>query len=165
VRVGPRGGSMTWDRLRHRRVSIESFHGQDAALVKGLDGIAYYALLADLEELDRSPSAGLEGAAANGTLLRVPRSLPSPAKRFDRHVAPDGSEWIFDQPRNPDGSYASDDESTEVVESKLAWYPCQGPEVKAEHRPVISQESAPALLLHEAGGEGDVDLEGATGGS
>jgi hypothetical protein len=156
---------VTWDSARHRPVSVESLHGRDAALVRGLDGIAYYALLADLGEPEEAePLAAPGQAPTREVALRAFRPLPSPAKRFDRCVAPDGSEWIFDQPRNLDGSYASDDETTEAIESRLAWYPCKGSEVKAEHRPVIAQESAPPLLLHETGGEGDIDLEGATGG-
>jgi hypothetical protein len=142
---------MTWDRAKHRQVSIESLHGQDGALVKGLDGIAYYALLADLEDsAEASPSPAPEQVPVQEAALKAFRMFPSPARRFDRYVTPDGSEWIFDQPRNPDGSYASDDESTEIVESRLDWYRCQGPEMKAEHRPILSKGS-PTLEAEAAG--------------
>jgi len=129
---------MIWDRAKHRQVSVESLHGQGGALVKGLDGIVYYALLADLEDpAEGAPSLPPEQAPVQEATLKVPHLFPSPAKRFDRWKAPDGSEWIFDQPRNPDGSYASNDESTEIIESRLEWYRCQGPEVKAKHRPIL----------------------------
>lgn len=42
-------------------------------------------------------------------------------RRGDRWRAPDGSIWIYDQPRNPDGTYRSDDPSTPLRESALGW--------------------------------------------
>ena len=141
---------MTWDGARHRQVSVESFHGRDGALVRGLDGIPYYALLADLENLaETTPSPEPGRASAHGVAQKTPHPFPRPAKRFDRWKAPDGSEWIFDQPRNPDGSYASDDEGTEIVESRLDWYEPQGDEVKAEHRPAPGGEP-PTLEIEVA---------------
>lgn len=49
--------------------------------------------------------------------------VPTDPKRFDTFTAPDGTKWIFDQPRNPDGTYASNDPLTPEIESALAWYP------------------------------------------
>jgi hypothetical protein len=48
---------------------------------------------------------------------------PSSPARFDEWTAPDGSVWIYDQPRNTDGTYVSDDPDTEQVESALQWVP------------------------------------------
>jgi hypothetical protein len=46
---------------------------------------------------------------------------PWSPRRFDRWRAPDGTVWIYDQPRNPDGTYRSDDLSTLQRESALGW--------------------------------------------
>jgi hypothetical protein len=46
---------------------------------------------------------------------------PWSPRRFDRWRAPDGTIWIYDQPRNPDGTYRSDDLSTLQRESALGW--------------------------------------------
>jgi hypothetical protein len=51
--------------------------------------------------------------------------LPKP-RRFDRWRAPDGTVWVYDQPRNPDGTYRSDDTSTPERESQLTWMPEAG---------------------------------------
>lgn len=48
---------------------------------------------------------------------------PESPERFMRWTAPDGSKWIYDQPRNPLGQYVSDDPATETVESALQWLP------------------------------------------
>lgn len=50
---------------------------------------------------------------------------PNPV-RFERFTGLDGSEWIYDQPRNADGTYMSDDPETEVVESVMGWFPVGG---------------------------------------
>jgi hypothetical protein len=42
-------------------------------------------------------------------------------RRGDRWRAPDGTIWIYDQPRNSDGTYRSDDPSTPQSESALRW--------------------------------------------
>lgn len=42
-------------------------------------------------------------------------------RRGDRWRAPDGTIWIYDQPRNPDGTYRSDDPITLQRESALGW--------------------------------------------
>lgn len=47
---------------------------------------------------------------------------PEVASRFDTYTAPDGSEWVLDQPRNADGTYMADDPETEEVESALGWF-------------------------------------------
>lgn len=60
--------------------------------------------------------------------LAGPRQLwewPENPQRFDEWTGPDGSEWVFDQPRVEDGTYLADDPATEVVESALQWLPVE----------------------------------------
>jgi hypothetical protein len=49
---------------------------------------------------------------------------PNPA-RGDEWTGPDGSEWVFDQPRAADGTYLVDDPATPAVESALQWLPME----------------------------------------
>jgi hypothetical protein len=51
---------------------------------------------------------------------------PESPQRFQRWTGPDGSEWIWDQPRAVDGTYLADDPATEAVESALQWLPVEG---------------------------------------
>ena len=51
---------------------------------------------------------------------------PENPQRGDRWTGPDGSEWVWDQPRVEDGTYLADDPETEVVESALQWLPVGG---------------------------------------
>jgi hypothetical protein len=46
---------------------------------------------------------------------------PETPARFEPFTAPDGSQWVWDQPRGPDGTYAQDDPDTEAVESAMRW--------------------------------------------
>ena len=46
---------------------------------------------------------------------------PWSPRRGDRWRALDGTIWIYDQPRNPDGTYRSDDPNTPQRESALSW--------------------------------------------
>lgn len=46
---------------------------------------------------------------------------PENPARFDEWTAPDGSVWVWDQPRGADGKYLADDPDTEDVESALRW--------------------------------------------
>jgi hypothetical protein len=50
---------------------------------------------------------------------------PENPQRFDEWTGPDGSEWVWDQPRAADGTYLADDPETEVVESALQWLPVE----------------------------------------
>lgn len=61
--------------------------------------------------------AGLSGSQQS---WEWPEGQPS---RFTKWTAPDGSQWIFDQPRNAEGTYVSDDSDTEEVESAMRWLP------------------------------------------
>lgn len=48
---------------------------------------------------------------------------PQSPKRFDVWLAPDQTEWIYDQPRGANGRYVSDDPSTPEKESAMRWQP------------------------------------------
>lgn len=48
---------------------------------------------------------------------------PDNPKRFDTVTTPDGTQWRFDQPRDFDGTFSSDDPSTLKVESQMRWIP------------------------------------------
>lgn len=86
-------------------------HGRDGALVRDERGVVGYALLSELESIDEQEPLG--GSVAG---------RPGNPKRFDRWTDDDGQQWIFDQPRNPDGSYVSDNPETLLIESALRWY-------------------------------------------
>jgi len=51
---------------------------------------------------------------------------PENPQRGDQWTGPDGSEWVWDQPRAEDGTYLADDPETEEVESALQWLPVGG---------------------------------------
>lgn len=48
---------------------------------------------------------------------------PQNPDRFDVWLAPDQTEWIYDQPRGSNGRYISDDPTTPEKESALRWQP------------------------------------------
>lgn len=48
---------------------------------------------------------------------------PQNPTRFDVWLAPDESEWIYDQPREADGRYVADDPATPDNEAQLRWQP------------------------------------------
>lgn len=48
---------------------------------------------------------------------------PQNPKRFDVWLAPDESEWIYDQPRAENGRYLADNPDTPEKESALQWVP------------------------------------------
>lgn len=121
----------------NQRLEVLALHGQDSALVRSQEGIAFYLPLSELEDVPPPEPVQAPEPPALPELAR-----PENPKRFDRWLDSGGQEWVFDQPRNPDGSYAFDDESTEVVESRMGWYPCKGVPVKAKHRPVLAEEEA-----------------------
>jgi hypothetical protein len=53
----------------------------------------------------------------------APLTFPANPKRGMMHTLPDGSQWIFEQPRNKDGTFMGDIPCTPEVESALAWIP------------------------------------------
>jgi hypothetical protein len=79
-----------------------------AELVQGLQD------LATLYDLPPEFVAGLAG-------LRQLWDWPENPARGDEWTGPDGSEWVWDQPRAEDGTYLADDPATEVIESALQW--------------------------------------------
>lgn len=48
---------------------------------------------------------------------------PQNPTRFTVWLAPDETEWIYDQPRDENGRYLSDDPTTPESESALRWRP------------------------------------------
>ena len=48
---------------------------------------------------------------------------PQNPARFDVWLAPDDTEWIYDQPRGTNGRYIADDPNTPEQESALRWQP------------------------------------------
>ena len=50
---------------------------------------------------------------------------PTDPQRFQRWTGPDGSEWVWDQPRAADGTYLADDPATPEQESALQWLPVE----------------------------------------
>ena len=54
-----------------------------------------------------------------------PWQWPEDPQRFDQWTAPDGSMWVWDQPRDEQGQYLADDPETEVQESALQWLEVQ----------------------------------------
>lgn len=48
---------------------------------------------------------------------------PTEPSRFQRYIAPDGSVWVWDQPRNEDGTFMADDPATPEQESAMRWLP------------------------------------------
>jgi hypothetical protein len=81
-------------------------------LVQGLQ------LLATQHDLPPEFVAGLAG----------PRQLwdwPENPARGDEWTGPDGSEWVWDQPRAEDGTYLVDDPATPAMESALQWLPAE----------------------------------------
>ena len=58
----------------------------------------------------------------------LPWRFPESPARGDDWTAPDGSQWTYDQPRNPDGTYAADDPATAKIESALMWAPTPSPD-------------------------------------
>lgn len=72
------------------------------------------------------PQAFISGLQAG--LQAVAWQWPNAPARFDEWESPDGSLWVYDQPRNSAGQYLTDDPETEVVEYALRWIPQSKPE-------------------------------------
>lgn len=87
-------------------------------------GLIPLELVQSLQELAREYDLPAEFAVG----LAGPRQLwpwPENPQRGDLWTGPDGSEWIWEQPRAEDGTYLVDDPATEVVESALQWLPVE----------------------------------------
>jgi hypothetical protein len=98
-------------------------HAWQSARAAGLvadELVAGLQMLATTHDLPASFVAGL-GAVGNPEW-----EWPESPARFDEWEAPDGSEWVYDQPRDPaTGQYLADDPETEAVESALRWAPVE----------------------------------------
>jgi hypothetical protein len=96
--------------------------GQGALLPPSL--VAHVATLATSYDLPAEFVEGLNPQPPeSGTVYPEGWDPPDSPARYDPYTAPDGSEWVYDQPRNADGTYVSDDPETEVIESALDWQP------------------------------------------
>jgi hypothetical protein len=54
-----------------------------------------------------------------------PWQWPENPERGDQWTGPDGSRWLWDQPRDADGTYLADDPATPEQESALQWLPVE----------------------------------------
>jgi hypothetical protein len=82
------------------------------------DLVAGLQMLATAHDLPPEFIAGLAGPQQQW-------EWPESPTRFQPWTAPDGSRWIYDQPRNELGQYLADDPDTEPVESALQWLPVE----------------------------------------
>lgn len=76
--------------------------------------------------LQQLAAAGLIAAERIPVILAYARpepggKRPENPRRGDVFLAPDGSRWVWDQPRAADGTYLADDPETNGVESALQW--------------------------------------------
>jgi hypothetical protein len=99
-----------------------------AAMGAGLvtpDLAAHVAALATTYDLPAEFVAALNPPSPESDPITFPEGWnpPESPSRFTTYTAPDGSEWVYDQPRNADGTYMADDPDTEKVESALGWVP------------------------------------------
>lgn len=85
-------------------------------------GLISDELVARVQELGEAHHLPEAFVAALGGGWKFPES----GVRFERWTAPDGSVWVWDQPRGPNGQYLADDPETEEVESALQWLPVGG---------------------------------------
>lgn len=81
-------------------------------------GLVSTELALALQQLATSHDLPAEFSTALGD---QPWQWPAEPQRGDEWIAPDGSRWRWDQPRNTRGQYVSDDPSTEPVESAPRW--------------------------------------------
>ena len=98
-------------------------HAWQAARGAGLvadELVAGLQMLATQHDLPAAFVAGL-GAVGNPEW-----EWPESPTRFQRWDAPDGSQWVYDQPRAADGTYMADDPATPESESALQWLPAGG---------------------------------------
>lgn len=98
-------------------------HAWQAARSAGLvdDG-----LVQALQVLGTAHDLPAEFVAALGAAGNTGWEWPENPQRFDEWIAPDGSVWRWDQPRDADGQYVANDPATEESESALRWIPLGG---------------------------------------
>lgn len=85
--------------------------GRDAGLISA-------ELVTQIQQLATAHDLPPEFVAGLG---EQPWQWPVNPQRGDQWTAPDGSQWVWDQPRDGLGQYLADDPGTEVVESALRW--------------------------------------------
>lgn len=81
-------------------------------------GLIPVALVAQIQQLATQHDLPPEFVAGLGD---QPWQWPEDPERGDEWIAPDGSRWRWDQPRDAQGQYLPDDPDTEAVESALQW--------------------------------------------
>jgi hypothetical protein len=69
------------------------------------------------------PQKFIDGLSAPDSANASASGRPENPQRFDRWTDSDGNEWVYDQPRTANGTYAQDNPETEVIESALKWVP------------------------------------------
>jgi hypothetical protein len=98
-------------------------HAWQSARAAGLVADELVAGLQMLAVQHDIPAAFVAGLGAVGN---PEWEWPENPTRFQPWTAPDGSEWVYDQPRDPaTGQYLADDPETEAVESALQWLPVE----------------------------------------
>lgn len=92
-----------------------------AAYHAGLLAVPLLAGIASLAVQYLLPEEFISGIRSILAVMPMAFSPTESPARFDEWTAPDGSVWVFDQPRDAQGQYVVDDPETEVVESALRW--------------------------------------------
>ena len=89
-------------------------------------GLVADELVAALQSLGAAHDLPAEFVSALGAVGNPDWEWPEAPARFQRWEAPDGSDWVWDQPRAGDGTYLVDDPATPESESALQWLPVGG---------------------------------------
>ena len=89
-------------------------------------GLVADELVAALQALAEAHDLPAEFVAALGAVGNPGWEWPENPERFQQWTAPDGSVWRWDQPRDGQGQYLSDDPATPESESALRWLPVGG---------------------------------------
>jgi len=89
-------------------------------------GLVADELVQALQTLAVAHDLPSEFVAALGAVGNPGWEWPEDPERFQQWTAPDGSVWRWDQPRDAQGQYLTDDPATEESESALRWIPVGG---------------------------------------
>lgn len=89
-------------------------------------GLVADELVTALQTLAVAHDLPAEFVAALGAMGNPGWEWPEVPVRHERWQAPNGSWWVWDQPRAADGTYLADDPATPESESALRWLPVGG---------------------------------------